>query len=121
MPNRREHELAGLWFGLLVNVIDQTLVRQEKEFSFLEAGAAGLGGLLGGRLPDQIEPAQLYGPNHRRGAHSVTTGVGMAMVSAKSRKLENRVMRGFVQGGTAGYLSHLALDSQTPKGLPWIK
>ena len=72
-------------------------------------------GILGGVLPDLLEPAT--NPNHRAFFHSLLTLAGLALLVAAVRDWPeefNAVFKSFV----AGYFSHGLLDLTTPKGLP---
>jgi membrane-bound metal-dependent hydrolase YbcI (DUF457 family) len=112
----------------------------------LEMIGGGLGGQVGGLLPDQLEPA--ISSWHRGTAHSYTLIVLLLDRRAQlldwvewcreqGRSCERRLAcepgsalilqlwiafwslaAGFVTGLLAGYVSHLALDALTPHGLP---
>ncbi len=83
------------------------------EFNPLSFGACILAGMVGGRLPDIIEPA--IDPNHRKFWHSLTcAGVlstGHFMLPAQLKAATLPLLM--------GYNSHLVADSQSSK-LPWI-
>jgi hypothetical protein len=83
------------------------------------AGGYGLGSLAG-TLPDIIEPAT--SPNHRKTFHSYGAMVAVTWGTIKlatDTDLSHEVKTAVTVAG-ASYLSHLALDSETPKGLPII-
>lgn len=85
--------------------------------------AAGAVGALCTNLPDILEPAT--SPNHRKVFHSVACAVALiaAFKKAWDWKPEDdldRVLRFVVLAGTAGYLTHLALDATTKRSLPLI-
>lgn len=99
--------------------------------------SGGVVGLVSSALPDGIEPADH--PNHRRFAHSWTVVAGVTAATVKSVKparavpgdgsqaqvvvqpeFAQRLARALIPAAGAGYLSHLALDAATPKGLPLL-
>jgi membrane-bound metal-dependent hydrolase YbcI (DUF457 family) len=83
------------------------------EFNPVAFGASILAGVVGGRLPDIIEPAR--NPGHRKFWHSLTcAGILNAGHCFLPIPLKT-VTRPFLWG----YNSHLAADSKT-SSLPWI-
>lgn len=130
MPNKKEHKLMGAGVGALFlglcNVIDQVKKINNdpsREFNFLELSlwclGGGVAGAVGAMLPDLLEPANC--PRHRSLFHSVATGAlickGMRKLSESSMPEEQKQV--VVAVGIA-YLSHLAMDADTPAGLPVI-
>lgn len=79
-------------------------------------------GILSAALPDIIEPAE--SPQHRQLAHSI--GVGGLLTRFALAQCGDRNDRWddfhkiLVAVAVAGYISHLAADGCTPKGLPLI-
>jgi len=131
MPNRKEHQETGGAVGLLVGCCANILVQADRkrldpnyQFNMGELAGSGLVGYavgsVGGMLPDVLEPA--YCPGHRDLFHSVAIGT-LAVVGAKKLN-DNRSVSGSlkmaVNAATAGYVSHLVLDGQTPSGLPLL-
>lgn len=132
MPNKATHVRAGMISGGAV----ATLQARDLSGAALLAEVLGgiLGGYCGGRLPDVIEPPT--SPRHRQTAHSWTIGIGTAFSAlqilpqwqcsirdfGKERSPEIQflchVAAGTLMGVAVGYVSHLALDSVTPSGLP---
>jgi membrane-bound metal-dependent hydrolase YbcI (DUF457 family) len=116
----------------------------------LEIIGGALGGSLGARLPDYLEPATSSW--HRGPAHSwVAIGIStrsmremrkcshycrqraayyLALRSANCSSILAllyalieafwRAASGFLSGLAAGYISHLALDAFTPRGIPLL-
>jgi hypothetical protein len=141
MPNRKAHAAAGAGSGLVVACNDLPRLTPAEQLVYL-AGAA-LGGAVGGCLPDILEPAT--SPNHRQACHGVVP-VGTVAIFIRNtlptaaKELLQRAewvkgsnpkhagmtlermawlfAAGFVKGLGPGYLSHLVLDSCTPRGLP---
>lgn len=79
------------------------------------------GGIVGAKLPDILEPA--IHSHHRAFFHSLVMAGGIAWAIQKilSRSRETpgqRLFRAAVLGIAVGYVSHLALDALTPRGLP---
>jgi membrane-bound metal-dependent hydrolase YbcI (DUF457 family) len=78
-------------------------------------------GLAGGLLADLLEPA--LDPNHRKFAHSIIVAIGLVVLigiisrSFDSMTEQHRLILGAM---TVAYLSHLMLDSATPKSIPLI-
>jgi membrane-bound metal-dependent hydrolase YbcI (DUF457 family) len=78
-------------------------------------------GFVGGLLPDLLEPAS--NPNHRKFAHSILVAIGLFVVigliwrSSESISDEQRLALGSM---VVAYLSHLMMDSTTPKCIPLI-
>ena len=92
-------------------------VKKEK-WVFEEALASVVLGILGGMLPDILEPATH--PNHRQFFHGLLL---IAVVFYGREKLYQLLeltpqQRGLFDSLLAGYSSHLYLDGLTPKGLP---
>lgn len=87
--------------------------------NFLELLAlAGLGGTVG-LLADCAEPAT--SPNHRAFFHGLTFGgcVAYAAFGKHTKNLSDEDRLACAMTALA-YLSHLALDATTPKGLPLL-
>ena len=74
MPNRDAHAVVGTCAG--VGLAAYRGQKQESVNRLLEAIGGGIGGYIGSRLPDIIEPA--LWPGHRQFAHSVTAGSSVA-------------------------------------------
>jgi membrane-bound metal-dependent hydrolase YbcI (DUF457 family) len=88
-----------------------------------DIGLMGLAGKGGGRLPDLLEPAT--SPNHRQFFHSFTTLSLTGAALYKTYKWEpedefGEILRLIAIAGLGAYISHLVLDSSTPKGLPIV-
>lgn len=127
MANSKEHsnigEILGLALGIGSYIIKQNN-NPDSEFNLLEfagyaAGGYGLGSIVA-KLPDIIEPAS--DPNHRKTFHSWGAGIAITWGTIKAvtdTDLSHEAKTAIAVAG-AGYLSHLALDADTPKGLPMI-
>lgn len=116
MPDFKTHSKAGAIFGLGAYALVK-LTRGE-DWTWEGAIGSALCGLFTASLPDILEPA--HHPNHRAAAHSVAALLGTSYAAYcvhKSDKIDGKAKL-MVSVATAGYLSHLMLDSQTPKGLP---
>jgi membrane-bound metal-dependent hydrolase YbcI (DUF457 family) len=137
MSNRKEHDVFGILFGALA--AGGTAFAQGRNPTIAEVVGGSVGGLLGSRLPDQLEPPT--SPNHRAFAHSkafavtalplagvVASKFQQAMAEEATGRESNspeaaalgRFFGGLATGSAAGYSSHLALDATTPKGLPTV-
>jgi membrane-bound metal-dependent hydrolase YbcI (DUF457 family) len=95
----------------------------EEEGSLADLFVACGSGVIGGKLPDKLEPA--LHPNHRKFFHSLLFAAGVGYAGYKVYKWGpetdwQKVLRIVLLAVAAGYLSHLLLDSLTPKSLPVI-
>ena len=150
MSDRETHLRFGIVTGLGLSAYR---ARDQQPLHMLcETLGGAVGGYLGGRLPDLVEPATW--PGHRQFAHSVTAGTGAILGINKVlqqwetrwrskaadcllkkeqcinngnevslytfKELALHFMAGFLSGMVAGYLSHLVLDENTPKSLPFF-
>ena len=152
MPNGKVHAVVGATSGVGIALLR---TRSDDLIGLIaELIGGGLGGYVGGRLPDLVEPANT--PVHRSMAHSLAAaGAGTWALSSlkgwedncraratRARQAANRregdqldwfiwlfnviqqlfwhAAAGFTAGAAGGYLSHLALDAFTPKGLPLL-
>lgn len=79
MPNGKVHTFVGAGSGAALTIYCGR--SHEPGVRFIEAVGGGLGGYLGGKLPDMLEPA--VSPWHRDLAHSWATGT--AVVAALPR------------------------------------
>jgi membrane-bound metal-dependent hydrolase YbcI (DUF457 family) len=130
MPNIKKHAAVGAIIGavagLAVNLYAQYRKIKNKEqsdYNLGEALAWGAGGAaagtIGAALPDLIEPAKHS--HHRKLFHSVATGssVVYGLYKTNTSKLPADLKHAINCVGL-GYLSHLAQDSETPRGIPVV-
>jgi len=78
-------------------------------------------GLAGGLLADLLEPAS--NPNHRNFAHSILVAIGLVVLIGLiwRNSVSDSEERSLALGSMiVAYLSHLVLDSATPKSIPLI-
>lgn len=129
MPNLKKHVTVGAAVGgganlawQLCNIFEspnppkgfwQTVER----IDFLELALFALGGAAVAALPDVIEPAD--NPNHRAMFHSLACA-GVLTYGAFGKHTHKMLPenRHALQVAALSYLSHLLLDSGTPKSLP---
>lgn len=146
MPGRVVHTWAGVGVALVAGSSDGSRL-EGADALFFNAGL-GLGGAIGGRLPDLLEPATSV--FHRQFFHGVIPAIALWRLSSGARNGaassllewahradpgvwgfvgsgENAIPRwlrfltaGFVKGLPAGYASHLVLDALTPMSLPLV-
>lgn len=136
MPNRDTHTLAGIVVGGGVALLHERVWQRPGDQVAFLAGAA-VGGALGGRLPDMIEPATRF--DHRQVAHAILP-VWLIMAAANEgiaqtvewllasadaepsyvQRLGYFFLAGAVKAMPPAYVSHLALDACTPSCLPLI-
>lgn len=117
---------AHRWIGATSGAVHGAarIYKSEEKHTFETAaplvGAAAAGGLVGGMLPDLLEPAT--SPNHRGIAHSIIIGIVLVGLLywffSKNGKLT--LWTAFFEGLVAGTVSHLAADSTTAKSLPLL-
>ena len=126
MANRDEHDALGLLFGFLITA------RTSPAPTLGELIAGACGGLVGSRFADTVEPATH--PGHRSLVHGIALNGAVAYHGARplldwrrrtTQPLVNqggasRLASAFAVGAASGHLSHLLLDANTPRGLPWI-
>jgi membrane-bound metal-dependent hydrolase YbcI (DUF457 family) len=130
MPNTRKHAATGAILGALagfaVNLFKQhskIKKNEQTEIDFKEAllwGAGGAAaGTIGAILPDILEPATHS--HHRKVFHSVATG-GSVLYGLYKANLSNLPgdLKHAINCAGLGYLSHLAQDSETPRGIPVV-
>jgi len=118
MASAKEHAVIGAGVGAVTWFLYCKLFDRPLELGELLV-AAGVG-LIGGVLPDLLEPA--LHPNHRRFCHSVG---GSALLACLNNGVSRNTQipaegRAAVHLISLGFFSHLIADSQTPKGLPWV-
>lgn len=147
MPDRRTHTLLAVPIGVVAALASAPKHQGVDAFATVLGG--GLGGYIGGVMPDLLEPAT--SGHHREFAHSVAGGallcaspiyalavrwreqaraleasaVLLPIESVDRDRLLARVFglnlaAGMLVGFLAGYLSHLALDARTPRSLPLL-
>ena len=146
MPNRKAHRNVGAASGALIAGYRARAQRPPE--LLLETAGGALGGLLGGSLPDVLEP--VISSWHRDIAHSWAAGAGIIRATSGLQQWESycreraghysrlravaqdplfralhflaeifwRLAAGFASGLGAGYASHLLLDALTPRGIP---
>lgn len=119
--NGTAHTIAG---GIAGGAFALTVIDVPEDESLFAILAAIGGGIIGGKLPDKIEPAY-QNPNHRQAFHSVAVlgGIGWsikALMDWYPETPQGRLLKYFLLGLAAGYASHLLLDSVTQKSIPLL-
>ncbi len=146
MANRKTHVMAGIVSGTAVVGIRARNLAPEQLLPELAGGC--LGGMLGGIVPDILEPA--IHSWHRSVAHSGACGFANAALIQKCVSWQQRcrleaqhhaqlklvsqddwtrfwhavmvfvwsLLSGFIVGVPAGYISHLVLDANSSRGIP---
>jgi len=122
MPCAKEHFVAGLAVGAVMNGVIQWLEQLDdpsKKFDWGEFFLCTAAGGAAALLPDILEPAN--SPNHRKFFHSITAA-GLVVYAMSGRHTEGcskPVLKLLTILGM-GYLSHLALDCTTPRAIDFI-
>ncbi len=119
MANGSTHMLVGAATGLIIAGID----KKKHPTSHNAVTATALGAFFG-KFPDILEPS-LNNPHHRQFYHSLLV---LGSLTYGLKKLydwepENgfeTIMRDVSLIAGCSYLSHLALDSLTPRSLPLL-
>ena len=117
MPDAKTHAIVGFAAGISACLL---LANREQKFPGCgELLSAGLIGSVSALVPDQLEPASH--PHHRAFFHSLLVGavllkLGHAVLHSSARSEGMAIPVGVA---LSGYLSHLVLDSQTTRGLPF--
>ncbi len=122
MASSKQHFFIGAAVGAGLNLVYQFTQSQadpNRVFDWPQlVGCAGLGGGIA-LLADAIEPAP--NPNHRQFFHSFTfAGVGSYVCYGPHTEKWSSDQHTAARFVCACYLSHLAADAATPKGLPLI-
>lgn len=122
MPNAKQHLIAGLAVGAVVNSAIQWLDRVDdptKSFDWGELLVCSFAGGAAALLPDILEPAD--GPDHRKFFHSLTAAglVAHAMSGKHTENYSEPACRLLAALGM-GYLSHIALDCTTPAAIDLV-
>jgi membrane-bound metal-dependent hydrolase YbcI (DUF457 family) len=151
MSNLADHDEAGIAAGAILSLVLalKSCARGEEWDVVAQVLGGAVGGKLGSRLPDLIEPPTSSW--HRSAAHSLVATAAVATAGlAKSNGLAERlrvaardarirsdenpnvramqmVLRllnsfgaGVATGIPAGYVSHTLLDAATPRSIPFI-
>lgn len=116
---------SGMHFiiGAVASLLTYAVLKQQRneQLTWEEAIPVALIGGTVGVLPDIIDPPK--GPNHRSIGHSVAGGTGLSILGIGINENPNiqQPYKDFLTSMIASYLSHLALDAQTPAGLPFFE
>ena len=131
MANFKKHLETGSIIGTITAIV-LYLVRYFREhrrnpdyrfdfWKFIQAVLAGCAlGAITGIVTDRIEPAT--NPNHRGFFHSITFWFLLTVIVYKTimKRDIDCLCKNLVVIGFAGYSSHLILDMQTTKSLPFL-
>jgi membrane-bound metal-dependent hydrolase YbcI (DUF457 family) len=148
MASAKTHEVVGVFVGLLVTAYSTPGNQQLSEAALRVLGGV-LGGIVGAKAPDTLEPA--LSSRHRSMFHSwsiaATALVSHSQIGSTLQNREETITRlkvmrasakdhdrqrlsaeiamqqfiaGFLPAFIAAYCSHLVLDAGTPRGLPLI-
>jgi hypothetical protein len=132
---------------LILGGLDGARLADSSPYDGTEIFAAAIGGVLGSRIPDAVDPP--HGPRHRAAAHDVMIGVAVAglpiaewQAACRAQATQHaahasahpadswerwfqellawlwHVVAGLLTGLRAGFLSHLILDAFTTLSVP---
>jgi hypothetical protein len=140
MADGKTHDQVGGALGALVALIRSDAEKDAPMDVVMRMLGGYLGGRIGAKIPDWLEPA--VSSWHRKTAHSVVVGATVFEVTrrkiaewedfcraerAEAQTSGNKadflfwsLASGFGPAVAAGHLSHIALDTQTPRGIPFI-
>jgi membrane-bound metal-dependent hydrolase YbcI (DUF457 family) len=122
MPNRNFHQILGAVAGASFSVVKQCSQLKEnpnREFDYFHLLACVSSAVVGAMCPDILEPAnRIIGPHHRSSCHSLAAGTFMAKGISLVKELEiPEILKDTAICFSLGYLTHLAADLGTTKGL----
>jgi membrane-bound metal-dependent hydrolase YbcI (DUF457 family) len=140
MANREDHDQFGAALSALVALLRSDAEKDGSMEVVLRVAAAYIGGKVGAKVPDWLEPA--VSSWHRKTAHSIVAGAIVFEITrrridaweehCRAKQAEARLANnqadvcfwaaasGFGPAIATGYISHLVLDAQTPRGIPWV-
>jgi hypothetical protein len=140
MADGKTHDQLGGALGALVALLRSDAEKDAPVDVVMRVLGGYLGGRVGAKIPDWLEPA--VSSWHRKTAHSMVVGTTVFEITrrnisawedhcraqqAEARALGNNadflfwaLASGFGPAVAAGHLSHIALDAQTPRGIPFI-
>ena len=119
MPNAKAHRIgAALTIGAVIHQHEKS----NDKATLKPLLGAGIAAAMG-TLPDIIEPA--YHPNHRQFFHSIAmfSLIGSGLYKLSQWEPEDnfdKTIKFLSMVAAGSYLVHLAMDSSTPKSLPWL-
>lgn len=117
MPGSNTHFSLGAVASALCYTVE--CERKNQNYNLGEVLTAAVGGGISGVMPDKIEPAT--NPHHREFFHSALFAAGLGKGATEIDRLDlTEKQKAMAKSLSAGYLSHLAADSTTPKGLPLV-
>jgi len=137
MPNKDVHVKVGMGVAVAGTSIASIAMHEKLSLQELLVRIMGatIGGYLGARVPDIIDPPS-RGPHHRSTGHAIIpNGAAYCLLyqyfmasrhklvddHSTNKNLFNQFIIGGMDGLVAGQASHLILDSRTPFGLPIVK
>lgn len=105
--------------GMLDAAVQLQSIRngEQQEFNVGELICAVVVGGLGGMAADLLEPATSSW--HRKGFHSLGMGV-ICLIASHHPSLKSSPQGRMIKVLAAAHGSHLFLDAQTPRGIPWL-
>jgi inner membrane protein len=130
MPSYKHHRKTGRTVGAIGGGLTYLSFLKEKrktnpfyqfdlvDFLLFIAGGTAIGEVAG-VLPDVLEPG--IHSHHRNICHSATTATAITygMHKAANSNL-SLIEKAVINIAGSSYLSHLAMDAETPRGLPII-
>lgn len=122
MASTNAHVVIGAATVAVANLFKQLVQMQNdptRSFNWTELAVYAAAGGMIAVIPDLLEPATT--PEHRHFFHSVFFGTGIlyATHGAYSRTWDHEA-RTLLRAAGYAYISHLAADALTPKGIRWF-
>lgn len=120
MPNALAHRISAA----AVMAIAAKDISDRDHTDHWRPTLAACGGAVFGTLPDILEPA-LSNPHHRQFFHSVACAAAVGylcyrLYEWKPETPAEQIMRGVLLLAGGSFLTHLAMDALSPRGLPLL-
>ena len=122
MADFKKHAIIGGVTGAAITILTFALEKRKNPEAKISFGSLLLNttlGVIGSCLPDLMEPAR--NPNHRKFFHSFAFAtLTHSLTNDFLRSSAGEEYKVMVRNSWFGYLSHLAADLTTTRGLPII-
>lgn len=120
--NGKQHRQIGAAAGAIYTVAKYFIQKSKNpdtKFSWGELALNAGIGYAAGTIPDLLEPA--IHSHHRKFFHSVAAGTAVTYGAfGKHTNSWNNAVKKPVQAAAVAYVSHLAADATTPRGIALV-